>query len=30
MLRLTVLLKESVKPRCIQMDGVSDKKQIAA
>ncbi len=30
MLRLTVPLKESVKPRRIQIEGVSDKKQIAA
>lgn len=30
MLRLTVPLKESVKPRRIQIEGVGDKKQIAA
>ena len=30
MLRLTVPLKDSVKPRRIQIEGVGDKKQIAA
>ena len=30
MLRLTVPLKDSVKPRRIQIEGVADKKQIAA
>lgn len=30
MLRLTIPLKESVKPRRIQIEGVSDRKQIAA
>ena len=30
MLRLTIPLKDSVKPRRIQIEGVADKKQIAA